>query len=354
MPFLSLLNEEANLSLPLYSDSSSLGDLIERIGQLSEDQFREKLASGELRGEPTYAGVWEFGLQVRGPVSSADITEFYRYSPTLALELITILAETPGIGYEDPDSLSHGIAGLFDLFQVDPRPLRSTPWSWGILSNYCSRYRDLILELCRKALPYDGIARRSRLYRRFGNTDSVMWLFRLFRDSGESAVIPYAVDLILGHMQFFYSHKLDNTDSSPPLPPGAASEVLASRTQLANAATDPGLCWSVRCSAGLLLLMIEPNSIPSQLTPVAPLVVQHYNSKDGYWLLAGLVTVVSMAVRNPSPIIASLLRDLFESCREDYSARTSLEEILMVWRESSTAPVTSQGLRDRWLYRTDQ
>jgi hypothetical protein len=89
------------------------------------------------------------------------------------------------------------------------------------------------------------------------------------------------------------------------------------------------------------------------LMPVTAELITNCNSHKGAWLLEGLVTVLTFVGRKQTPVASALVCDLFEACREDYDARADLEQILMVWRESSSAPVTSQGLRDRWLYRSD-
>ena len=46
------------------------------------------------------------------------------------------------------------------------------------------------------------------------------------------------------------------------------------------------------------------------------------------------MTTLSIVGRKQTPALTALLRDLFESCREDYCARASLEQILLVWREA--------------------
>ena len=88
------------------------------------------------------------------------------------------------------------------------------------------------------------------------------------------------------------------------------------------------------------------------LIPVEAEFVANCNSKEGGWLLEGLVTVLTFVGRKQTQSASTLVCALFESCREDYGARATLEQVLMVWREWSGAPITTQGLRDRWLYRT--
>jgi len=138
------------------------------------------------------------------------------------------------------------------------------------------------------------------------------------------------------------------------LPSGLMSDMKKAQESLAAVAADCHLCWSVRCSAALFqVLSSGPEANTDALSPVAAEFVANCNSKKGEWLLEGLVTVLTFVGRKQTPSASALVCDLFESCREDYGARASLEEILMVWREWSGAPVTNQGLRDRWLYRTD-
>jgi hypothetical protein len=99
--------------------------------------------------------------------------------------------------------------------------------------------------------------------------------------------------------------------------------------------------------------MFTPKYGNLALDPVASLFVEHCDSEQGMWLLQSLVTAVGLFGREPTPALGSLFRDLFESCRDDYIARAILEEVLVIWRETSTAPVTARGLCDRWLYRQD-
>ena len=127
-----------------------------------------------------------------------------------------------------------------------------------------------------------------------------------------------------------------------------------SRANLNYTVSRRDLDWSVRCSAAVLSHFQAVENPSSALDSVASLLVENCNSAGGRWLLDGLVITFLFANHTPNPEVTALVRDLFESCREDYLARATLEEILIRWRESSDAPVTTHGLRDRWLYREDR
>jgi hypothetical protein len=145
-----------------------------------------------------------------------------------------------------------------------------------------------------------------------------------------------------------------HTASETVLPSALLADLKTAQKDLATVAADTRGCWSVRCSAALFrVLSSGAEASADALTPLAAEFVKNCNSTTGEWLLDGLVTVLNFVGRKQTRSASILVRDLFEACREDYIARASLEQILMVWREWSGAPVTNQGLRDRWLYRTD-
>jgi hypothetical protein len=97
--------------------------------------------------------------------------------------------------------------------------------------------------------------------------------------------------------------------------------------------------------------MLHAGDDPPPIIGVSQLFVAHCKSRYGEWVLNALVTAASVIARKQTPALAGLLRDLFDSCREDYCTRATLEQVLMVWREASTAPVTTHNVRDKCLFR---
>jgi hypothetical protein len=240
--------------------------------------------------------------------------------------------------------------------QVDPTPLLVVPWSLHLLLKHAATHaealREVIVRACRKSLPYTRLQRRSPLVARYVDFEIIADVWGLFNQFQEASILPHIADLILSHLRMFGVGR--HAASEAVLPSALMADLTSAQQALGAVVADTRLCWSIRCSAALFQVLSSGTEANADaLIPVTAEFIANCNSNKGGWLLEGLVTVLTFVGRKQTPAASALVRDLFESCREDYRARAALEQILMVWREWSGAPVTNQGLRDRWLYRTD-
>jgi hypothetical protein len=257
---------------------------------------------------------------------------------------------------ESPHTLPNAIEQLLPRLQADSKALLAVPWSWHLLltnaGTAAGAVTSLLFAAARDSLPYERRERHSPLFHPFGNLNVLVDTYRVTVANKQSSLLPHFTDLLLSQVRIFGDSGRQQSGSRSVLPPELLSELQSSQQYLVELRGDAHCCWSVRCSAALLL-MFHADEASTPVAEVSQLFVQNCNSKSGAWLLDALVTVLSIVGRKQTLALTSLVRDLFEACREDYCARASLEQILMVWRESSTAPVTTHTIRDKWLYRSD-
>ena len=351
------LRRAIQFPLPKVPSGTTLASVAEGIGQTKDDEFTAMITAGEVRFEP-FEGrmLWEFGFEAREPVTKSDLVECYNHSPGLALALAVVLSRTTGTRFDSSDTLSRFVGDIIPRLQADPAPILAVPWCWDFLMKHAPAHanalRVLVFGACRSSLPYERRQQHSPLYHRYGDIEVIAGVLGLFTQHGESSVLPQIADLILSHLRMFGVGR--HVASETALPSELMSDLKKAKESLAAVATDGRLCWSIRCSAAILeVLSTGPEANADALNPVVAELVANCNSNKGEWLLDALVAVLTYVCRKQTPFVSALVRDLFESCREDYRARATLEQVLMVWREWSGAPVTSQSLRDRWLYRVD-
>jgi hypothetical protein len=241
------------------------------------------------------------------------------------------------------------------LLEADPRALLAVPWAWRFFmdraGSNADKFRDLVFKTCRESLPYQRMNHHSALIHHFGSLDVVADVFHLFYEYREPSLLPYFVDLLLSQMNYRGFWGRIGTSSESHFPPVLMTEIAEMESILFGILFDETVCWSARCSAALVLCL-KTSDARDPIADVSPLLVEHCNSNSGIWLLQAIVTVLTEIHRRQKPSYSALLRDLFDSCRADYCARSRLELILLGWRESSGAPVTKQHFRDKWLFRS--
>lgn len=341
---------------PVLKPGETLATVANGIESGTDDQFAEMLQSGRLRTAPEMSSVIDYGFENSSPINAEDILECYNLSPTTALELI-VLFTSPHfrrVKLAKPETMAEVVALLLPRLRSDSTPLLVVPWCWHLLIAHAgpaqAEVRDLIFSACRATLPYRGRERHSQLFHRFGNLAILVELFRLFAQHKEASILPHFTDLMLSQLRMFGEIDRHPHGSRTALPPELTGEILGAQQYLKDLLADQRQCWSVRCSAALVL-MFHAGDDPPPVVTVCQLFVTHCNSRAGEWLLNALVIAISVIARKQTPALTGLLRDLFDACREDFCARSILEQVLMVWREASTAPVTTHNVRDKWLYR---
>jgi hypothetical protein len=355
-PLLLQLIQSLRIPVPKLSAGETLADVAARLEAISDIQFSDWRSATRMHSEFSLSPELEFAIEPLAPSTSEDIVFGYEISPTAALELIGTLAHQRGIQLESRETLERAIQQLIPQIKSDPAPLLSVPRNWNVLLSIADEnaviLRDLLLETCRKSLPYRRLPRHSPRFHRFGPMDVLIDIYRLFALYREASGLPYFTDLLLSQLRAYGDSVLYHSARRSAISSELASEFQLSQHLLNEAMNDTHGCWSARCSAAMLLMFLSDGSA-TPISEVAHLFVENCNSREGEWLLDGLVTTLSVAGRKQTPALTALLRDLFDSCREDYCARASLEQVLMFWREASTAPVTTQGVRDKWLFRSD-
>jgi hypothetical protein len=352
------LRHALRIPWPVLKPGVKLGVFAENVEKLNDSEFADLLRSDQLRCESRISTIMEIGFEGRGTVTAADIVACYDHSPAVALELVVFLSI--GVHHrtitESPHTLRDAVQKLIPRIHADSTVLLAVPWSWHfLLANAGAAAEDtrsLLFAAGRNSLPYGRRERHSPLFHRFGNLDVLVDTYRVAVVNKQPSLLPHFTDLLLSQVRIFGDFSRYLPGSRSALPSDLLTELLGSQQYLNELRGDANQCWSVRCSAALLL-MFHADETSTPIADVGQLFVQRCNSKSGEWLLDGLVTVLSIVGREQTPALTTLLRDLFEACREDYCARASLEQILMVWREASAAPVTKHGVRDKWLYRSE-
>jgi hypothetical protein len=355
-PLNSLLHA-VRFPIPKVLAGSTLADEAEKFAQIEDSEFARMISSGVLQFNPARgSAAWEFRFAQQGPIRKSDLVKCYEYSPELALEIADLAARHLGARTESSDTVSRFVGEILPRLQADPTPLLLVPWTLRLLLKNAATFADalgeVIIGVYRKGLPYTRPQRRSPMVARHGDFEIIGDLLGLFDGLRDASILPHIADLFLSHLRIY--GVVRHAASEAVLPSTLMAELKSAQKALSTVVTDSSLCWSVRCSAALLQVLSSGTEASADaLLPVKADFIANCNSHQGGWLLEGLVTVLAFVGRKQTPAASALVGDLFESCREDYGARLNLETILMVWREWSSAPVTSQGLRDRWLYRND-
>lgn len=342
-----------NVPIPKLQSAEAIASLLLRLEEMTDLQFAEW--AREFTDSNRFTEVRLYDLTMTSTsVDAADIVACFSTSPALGLQLIALLSHVKHLQAESRNAVSEALTLLLPRLLTEPVLMLSAPWSWGILlsANFpdANELRDRFFEMCRKSLPF----KRDSSVRYFNYSISTMevaiTVFRLFETYNEPCLLPYVTDILLSQFQVYNGLPHGPSDRRTRIPEVLSSRVRSSQPLLNQIMQDTSQCWSVRCSASLLLLVFrEGSTMP--IAKVATLFVENLNSAEGEWLLDGLLAALSISNRSETPEVSMLLRELFERNRNDYGARASLEHILMFWREASVAPVTNAKVRDEWLYR---
>jgi hypothetical protein len=349
------LRRHFRVPLPAVPWGSSFGAVIEQIAKMDDDAFADMIRDRMILLDGSERFMWDISFESTNSISVSTLLECYSLSPNLAFEVIFLLSRGSAFRFEATDTVDRFVEQIYPRLQADPSALVESPWCWSALLKSASTsrqsIRNLIITSCRKCLPYDRRQSHILPVSRTIDTTEMTETFGIFTEFGDPSVLPYIADAVLSQLRL--SGGLGrHTASEAILPAALSTDLRKAQALLAAIAVDKTLCWSVRCSAALLQVLslgLDTNAEP--LTPVASELVAHCNSSSGDWLMEGVVTVLTFVGRRQTPAAAALVRDLFESCRQDYRARARLEQVLILWHEWSGAPVTTQGCRDRWLYR---
>jgi hypothetical protein len=347
------LRRALRIPWPVLEPGVALDTFASDVESLSDAQFGGLLRSNRLRRESVLSTMTRYDFEISPPATAADIVAHYDESPASAIDQIAMLSHgrQHPVGITPPNTLRDAIQQLVPRIKADPSVLLAVPWSWHtVLANAGTAAEDIrgmLFKAGRNSLPYVRLERYPPLLHRFDHLKVLVDAYRVVTENKQPSLLPHFADLVLSQTRFYRG--LDHKHPGG-LPRDLLSELRLSSHYLNELRGDAHQCWSVRISAALLL-MLQADKPSIYVADTYPLLVQYCNSKSGEWLLDALVSVLSMVGRKPTPELSMLLNGLFEACREDYCARSSLEQILMVWHEASAAPVTTRAVRDKWLYR---
>jgi hypothetical protein len=113
-------------------------------------------------------------------------------------------------------------------------------------------------------------------------------------------------------------------------------------------ATDRENDPTIRAAAALIALL-HPNGGPKTLHDTGGVVREVCRCDRNDHFIDIIAFCLAEVSSDKDAASVTLVKDLFDSLRDDYKARYVLESIIIRWNEGSTAPVTSAQLRDDWL-----